>query len=149
MYWQIEFVFVLSTSNCHHVNPPAVVKCKMVDSDCYGLKVKMSMALERTLFPRNLFQHPRCWSLLCLQWHCAWCPLVTVFFCFFFLLSINIHTYTYTATYNIHVWVGCHHTHFSLKTEGYHTADPATTQHQRMSSQQPPVPPAVTEPAPW
>ena len=29
-----------STSNYHHVNPPvsAVVKCKMVDLDCYGLK---------------------------------------------------------------------------------------------------------------
>ena len=35
---QIEFVFLLSTSNCHHVNPPvsAVVKCKMVDLDYYG-----------------------------------------------------------------------------------------------------------------
>ena len=33
MYWQIEFVFVWSTSNYHHVNPPvsAVVKCKIVD----------------------------------------------------------------------------------------------------------------------
>ena len=70
MYWQIEFVFVLSTS--------AVVKCKMVDLDYYGLKVKMFMALLRTLFPRNLFQHPSCWSLLCLQWYFAWCPLVTV-----------------------------------------------------------------------
>ena len=70
LYWQIEFVFVWSTSNYHHVNPPvsAVVKCKMIDLDYYGLKVKMSIAFWRALFPRNLFQHPRCWSLLCLQW---------------------------------------------------------------------------------
>ena len=32
LYWQIKFVFVWSTSTCHHVNPPvsAVVKCKIV-----------------------------------------------------------------------------------------------------------------------
>ena len=38
----------------------------------------MFMALLRTLFPLILFQHPSCWSLLCLQWYFAWCPLVTV-----------------------------------------------------------------------
>ena len=75
---KLNLFLVLSTSNCHHVNPPvsAVVKCKMVDLDYYGLK--MFMALLRTLFPRNLFPHPSCWSLLRLQWYFAWCPLVTV-----------------------------------------------------------------------
>ena len=81
LYRQIEFVFVLSTSNCHHVNPPvsAVVKCKMVDLDYYGLKVKMFMALLRTLFPRNLYSNIPVAEVSCVCSDIfAWCPLVTV-----------------------------------------------------------------------
>ena len=82
MYWRIEFVFVWSTSNYHHVNPPvsAVVKCKMVDLYYYGLKVKMPLwPFSEHCFYATYSQHPRCWSLLCLQWQSmvsvgySWC----------------------------------------------------------------------------
>ena len=65
-----------------------------------------------------------------------------------FILSINIHIFTWKVTYNIPLGVGCHHTNFSLKTEGHHKVDPSRPchhrRHRRMSSKQPPVPPAVT-----
>ena len=80
MYWRIEFVFVWSTSNYHHVNPPvsAVVKCKMVDSDYYGLKVKMPLwPFSEHCFYATYFNIPVA-EVSCVCSDKAWCPLATV-----------------------------------------------------------------------
>ena len=55
LYWQIEFVFVWSTSNCHHVNPhvSAVVKWKLLiriildsNSRCLCKGVQMTIVAD-------------------------------------------------------------------------------------------------------